>query len=100
MSPAVSVAKAKPALGAGTMVDGGDVGTVGVVPVFLWLPELEKPLLHTHYEFTWDTFPDPAAQNAFFFSNFAEISVSTRLHANVDFSSQHPSNLGIISLKF
>lgn len=48
MSPAVSVAKAKPAV---WVVDAGDIGTaIGVVPVFLWPPELGKPLSYTHYE--------------------------------------------------
>lgn len=67
MSPAVSVAKAKPAvLGASTVVDGGDIGTaVGVVPVFSRLPELEEPLLHTHYELHGTHLPIPQ-QNALF----------------------------------
>lgn len=52
MSLAVSAAKAKPTvLGAGAVLDGDDIGTaVGIVPVFLRLPELEEPLSHTHYE--------------------------------------------------
>lgn len=66
MSPAVSVAKAKPAvLGAGA-VDGGDIGTaVGVVPVFLRLPELEEPLSHTHE--LHGTYLPILQQNEFFF---------------------------------
>lgn len=83
MSLAVSAAKAKPAmLGAGAVVDGGDIGTaVGVVPVFLWLPELEEPLSHTHYELHETYLPVLHP----FSSDFAKISVSTRLEANVDF---------------
>lgn len=74
MSPAVSVAKVKPAvLGAGTMVDGGDIGTaVGVVPVFLRLPELEEPLSHTHYDLH-GTYLPILQQNVLFFSKLAEI---------------------------
>lgn len=67
MSPAVSVAKAKPALGAGAMVDGDDIGTaVGVVLVFLRVPELEEPLSHTHYVLHETHFPILAAKRAFF----------------------------------
>lgn len=68
MSPAVSVAKAKPeVLGASAVVDGGDIGTaVGGVPVFLRLPELEEPLSHTHYELH-ETYLPILQQNALFF---------------------------------
>lgn len=88
MSPAVSVAKAKPALAAGAMVnggEGGDIGiAVGVVPVFLRLPELEEPLLYTHYEVHGSYLPT-LQRNALFFSDFAEISVSSYPLASADF---------------
>jgi len=49
MSPAVSVAKAKPT--PCSPVDAGDIGTAdGVVPVFSRLAKLAEPLSHTHYD--------------------------------------------------
>jgi len=92
MSPAVSVAKAKPAvLGAGAVADRGDIGiAIGIVPVFLRLPEFEESLSHTHYELHGTHFTDPSSKTRFC-SNFAEI---RGLNANV--SSHLSSNLGIV----
>lgn len=85
MSPAVSVAKAKPALGAGAMVDGGDIGTaVGVVPVFLRIPELEEPLSHTHYELH-ETHLPILEQNALFFEFHRYLSFNPSACEHVDF---------------
>ena len=63
-------------------IDGDDIGTaVGVVPVFSRLPELEEPLLHTHYELHRTHLPI-LQQNALFFLEFFRGSC---LDAKIDF---------------